>query len=83
MGREDTGLVYADPNTYSGADEDDTFDEDDELVFMARHLGVRYDGNDLEGDLPEGVSTVSTMCCAVAWYRICQIKHTSPMFLFK
>jgi hypothetical protein len=33
------GHVWADPLTYSGADEDPTFDDDDEFVFMARHLG--------------------------------------------
>ena len=32
-------LVYADPNTYSGPDENPNFDKDDEFVFMARHLG--------------------------------------------
>merc|ERR1740129_2570551 len=32
-------LVYADSETYSGPDEDPNFDQDDELVFMARHLG--------------------------------------------
>ena len=35
------GLVYADSKTYSGPDEDISFDQDDELVFMARHLGTR------------------------------------------
>ena len=35
------GLVYADSKTYSGPDEDISFDQDDELVFMARHLGAR------------------------------------------
>ena len=33
-------LVYADSNTYSGPDEDPTFDSDDELVFMARHMST-------------------------------------------
>ena len=32
-------LVYADSQTYSGPDADSNFDQDDELVFMARHLG--------------------------------------------
>ena len=40
-GKNPTELVYADPNTYSGADEDPMFDSDDELVFMARHLGEK------------------------------------------
>ena len=35
------GLVYADSKTYSGPDEDISFDQDDELVFMARHLGTQ------------------------------------------
>ncbi len=61
LGRNDTHLVYADATTYSGPDEDATFDSDDELVFMARHLGVQYDGSDLESDLPEGVSAVSVL----------------------
>ncbi len=39
MGRNATDLVYADPNTLSGPDEDPLFDENDELVFMARYLG--------------------------------------------
>ena len=34
-------LVYADPNTYSDPDENPNFDEDDEFVFMARHLGEK------------------------------------------
>ena len=33
-------LVYADSQTYSGPDDDPNFDENDELVFMARHLGT-------------------------------------------
>jgi hypothetical protein len=33
-------LVYADPNTYAGADPDPTFDSDDELSFMAKDAGV-------------------------------------------
>ena len=32
-------LVYADPNTYSGADEDPMFDENDEMVFMVKDAG--------------------------------------------
>ena len=37
-------MVWADPLTYSGADNDLLFDDNDELVFMARHLGDVYDG---------------------------------------
>ncbi|MHC4513227.1 MAG: hypothetical protein ACYTGW_04600 [Planctomycetota bacterium] len=32
-------LVYADPNTFTGADPDNKFDADDELCFMARDAG--------------------------------------------
>ena len=39
LGRNASDLVYADPKTFSGPDENPKFDEDDELVFMARHLG--------------------------------------------
>lgn len=35
------GQVWADAGTYSGPDEDPFFDEDDEFVFMARHLGSK------------------------------------------
>lgn len=34
-----TTLVYADPSTLAGPDDDPTFDEDDEIVFMARDAG--------------------------------------------
>jgi len=44
-------LVYADPHTFSGPDEKPAFDEDDELVFMARHLGKRW----IDSSLPENV----------------------------
>ncbi|RME45167.1 MAG: hypothetical protein D6795_16955, partial [Deltaproteobacteria bacterium] len=33
--------VYTDPETYTGPDPDPTFDEDDELVFMARDAGEK------------------------------------------
>ena len=36
-----TTLMYADPGTYSGIDEDDSLDSDDEIVFMARFLGEK------------------------------------------
>ena len=52
-------LVYADPETYSGPDEDPTFDTDDELVFMARHLGSRWTNIDPpENVLPDIVEVV-------------------------
>ncbi|MBF6600229.1 MAG: hypothetical protein IVW36_06940 [Dehalococcoidia bacterium] len=34
-----TGLVYADPNTFTGADPNPAFDVDDELAFMAKDAG--------------------------------------------
>ena len=46
-----TELMYADPGTYSGRDEDDALDEDDEIVFMARFVGEKNVGM----TLPEGV----------------------------
>jgi hypothetical protein len=53
VGKNATELVYADPNTYSGPDENPDFDSDDELVFMARHLG-RIAANNLT-EFPSGV----------------------------
>ena len=44
-------LMYADAGTYSGVDEDDALDMDDEIVFMARFLGEK--NTDLNN--PEGV----------------------------
>jgi hypothetical protein len=44
-------LMYADDGTYSGVDEDDALDMDDEIVFMARFLGEK--STDLNN--PEGV----------------------------
>ena len=40
IGRHKQELVYSDPNTYSGPDEQTVFDFDDELVVMAKDLGV-------------------------------------------
>ena len=34
-------LMYADPGTYSGVDEDEALDSDDEIVFMARFVGEK------------------------------------------
>jgi len=39
IGRQKQELVYSDPNTYSGPDEQTAFDFDDELVVMAKDLG--------------------------------------------
>lgn len=39
-----TELVYADPDTWVGADSDPTFDDDDEIVVMARDAGPRAPG---------------------------------------
>ena len=51
------GHVWADEGTHSGPDSDPMFDEDDELVFMARQLGVKKpDGFILP---PNGVVNVS------------------------
>ncbi len=47
-----TTMAYADPTTYTGADEDTTFDADDELVVMARDAGDRAGD---AGGLPAGV----------------------------
>jgi len=44
-------LVYSDPNTYSGSDEDPSLDEDDEIVFMAKDVGTQFNGK----ESPEGV----------------------------
>jgi hypothetical protein len=48
--------MYADPNTYSGPDEDPNFDSDDELVFMARHLGKTRVGKSTP--MPQNVKKV-------------------------
>lgn len=42
IGRNASDLVYADSKTYSGPDENPLFDEDDELVFMAGHVGKKW-----------------------------------------
>jgi len=52
--RELTELLYSDPNTYAGPDPDPTFDEDDELVFMFRDIGI-YPFADETGQYPNGV----------------------------
>ena len=56
IGRTLQGLIYADPVTYSGSDSDKTFDTNDELVFMARHLG---DKAPTTNTLPTDTSKVS------------------------
>ena len=45
--------MWADTSTFSGPDENPYFDADDELVFMARHLGERRPD---QIDLPMGVT---------------------------
>lgn len=40
-------LVYTDPETFTGSDNDPTFDENDELVFMAKDAGNAYSGQPL------------------------------------
>ncbi|MEN0045866.1 MAG: T9SS type A sorting domain-containing protein [Bacteroidota bacterium] len=45
-------LFYADPNTYTGADvTDPNFDDDDELVFMAKDVGGLAPQNDCPSDV--------------------------------
>ena len=46
------GEMYADQNTYSGPDENPMVDANDEIVFMARHLGEKRDP---KAALPAGV----------------------------
>ena len=61
-------MVYADPKTFSGADENPNFDEDDELVFMARHLGEKIlNLNDLALSWPKGVKEESFVELAVGF----------------
>ncbi len=45
--------VYADPGTYTGADDNVAFDDDDELVFMLKDAGSPI--NLQNSELPEGV----------------------------
>ena len=40
IGRNAKMLMYADPNTFSGPDEQPLFDFDDQLVVMAKDLGA-------------------------------------------
>ena len=39
-----TTLDYTDADTYAGTDPDATFDDDDEIVFMAKDTGDRVEG---------------------------------------
>ena len=58
QGRNHSSLVYADINTYSGGDDDRSFDENDELAFMAKDLGVKCDSRCSElssGLIPPGL----------------------------
>ena len=59
VGRNATELVYADAKTLSGADENPRFDEDDELLFMVRHLGHKKPAT---ASFPSKVLQVSTGC---------------------
>jgi len=54
-------LVYTDPDTYTGADPDPTFDVNDELVFMARDMGSQV----TTYSFPDGVVTGSGVEIAV------------------
>jgi len=58
-------LVYADPNTFTGADDNPFFDDNDELVYMARDGGLIPPANNL---YPPGVD----ICTGV------QIQSTDP-----
>merc|ERR1712179_304052 len=48
-------LMYAEPNTYSGVDEDETLDMDDEIVFMARFLGDKNEDVIFPDGVLEGI----------------------------
>jgi len=48
---------YVDDNTYTGLDDNPTFDDNDELVFMAKDTGKKLDTN----QCPNGVKT-NTQC---------------------
>jgi len=48
-------LMYADPSTYSGVDEDETLDMDDEIVFMARFLGDKNEDLIFPDGVLEGI----------------------------
>jgi hypothetical protein len=54
--------TYTDAGTYVGADSDPLFDQDDELVFMARDAGAAAPGG---GSLPAGVVAGSGVRLAV------------------
>ena len=56
--------MYADPGTWSGPDGNILFDEDDEFVFMARHLGDKKpDGFPRPADVDTvGFSTFLLVC---------------------
>jgi hypothetical protein len=47
-----TALQYTDPNTFTGPDPNATFDDDDELVFMASDLGGLAPSGDPAGVVP-------------------------------
>ena len=68
VGKHPMQLVYADPNTYSGPDENPNFDEDDELVFMARHLGEKIlNCNDPKLFCPKNVKRESYVELAIGF----------------
>ena len=55
--------VYADPKTLSGADQDATFDADDELTFMGGDAGAPINGSSVTA--PAGVDPASAVSVAV------------------
>ena len=57
VGRDAKALVYADSATFSGKDANPLFDEDDEIVFMARYAGEKHIEN-AKPTLPDFVKEV-------------------------
>ena len=54
-------LVYTDPNTFTGADPDPTFDANDEIAFMARHAGGPAGFGSPQGVLPNSRVALSVI----------------------
>lgn len=70
VGRNASDLVYADAKTYSGPDENPLFDEDDELVFMARHTGKKWNPSVVK-TLPFGVQQVTHNHFKILFHNHC------------
>ncbi|MEM9848238.1 MAG: T9SS type A sorting domain-containing protein [Bacteroidota bacterium] len=69
-------LFYADTTTFIGADTLPNFDEDDELVFMARDLGEQ--ATELEN--PDGVLDIRP--CEISIYDSLDNTHAGYLYLF-